>query len=184
MTSSMFDTRRNGWRSGQAWALAALVLGCANADAVAQTFAPYDGTLGYQELAVGPDTYYLAFHGNRDTSGPWVKAAWGARATQLCAAKGAGGYVTLRYIDEPVLPADAALAAAEMPQAWLQPVAGNYIYIPMIIPSGPRDASLDAPGKAGALRCLVAGVLPNDAGRVVRNEDSLAAARAAGVPVR
>ncbi len=169
----------NGLRGLAAAALAGLATA-----AGAQSFQPYDGKTGYQELAIAADSFYLAFHGTRDTSGPWVNAAWAARAAQLCAARGAAAFVALRYPDEAVLPTDAAMAAAPADQAWPVPVASGPVYIPIYLPSGPRITSLDAPGKLGAVRCLPAGAVPRDATRLQTTGQALAAARSAGVPVK
>lgn len=147
-------------------------------------FVADDGKVGYQELAISADTYYLTFHGSRDTSGPWVDAAWQARASQLCTAKGAEAFVALRYIDEAVLAGDIAMAKWNTMHAWAVKVAGAPIYIPMFIPTGPRNASIDAPGKSGPVRCLAAGAQLHDPSRAVRIADSLDAARKAGVPVQ
>lgn len=151
--------------------------------AAAQDFAGYDGRMGYQELTLSAHTHYLAFHGNRSTSGPWVDAAWAARAAQLCKAQGSESFVSLRYVEEPVLTDDPQVAWEDADAPRVIRVAAP-VYIPMFISSGPRNASIDGPGKSGPVRCMPAGATLREPGRAVQVSAALEAARRAGVPVR
>jgi hypothetical protein len=112
---------------------------------------PYTGHAGYQEFRLGPDSWYLAFHGTRDHSMDDVQAAWLSRARQLCQSVRKPYLVELRYVGEPVYDSE-PVARADDPATFK--VAGP-AYIPLFIPSGPRNIPPDiTPTKAAPLRCV------------------------------
>lgn len=75
-------------------------------------FAPFNGNHGYAEIALGPQSWYVAYHGNMQTSPQWLDAAWALRAAQLCQASQQAYFVRLRYVGEPVV-TGAKLTAAD-----------------------------------------------------------------------
>lgn len=150
--------------------------------AQAQQSAIYNGGLDYQELSLSANTYYVAVFSDRLLSATLINAAWAARAAQLCAASGSDAFVPLRYVDEPVIVEDVDISLFDHQAARTHRVAAGTIFVPIFIPSGPREVHLEMPGKAGAVRCLPAGADLRNPARLVRASVALDAAQRAGVP--
>jgi hypothetical protein len=141
--------------------LAALVLVVVPALASAQpsevpSFQPYSGKSGYQDLKVGPESWYVAFHGTRMHSMSTVEAAWWARAAQLCQSANARYVVELNYVGDRALESDGVASFPDDSSANMLRVAG-VVYIPIFTPSGPREFTpMVTPSRIGVIRCLPA----------------------------
>ena len=147
------------------------------------TFQPYAGESGYQDLQLGPDSWYVAFHGTRKHSISTVEQAWKARAAQLCRSTSTRYFVELKYVGDRALESDAVASVPEDSSAYMQRVAG-VIYIPIFTSSGPREISpLLTPTKMGAIRCLsnVEGLRQGKVATEVL--DAISSARKAGLSI-
>jgi len=121
----------------------------------ALALAPFTGEAGYQEVQLDGDAWYLAFHGTRKHGIKQVQAGWWARAAQLCETARKPLIVELRYVGEPVY--DDEPVAQHDDDVSLVRVAGP-VFIPMFIPSGPRNIPPNlTPTKASAVRCVERG---------------------------
>lgn len=117
-------------------------------------FKPYDGREGYQEIQISDHIYYVGFHGGRNAKHNDVISAWAARSAQLCTRDQATHYVELAYPLEPLTQTERDLFLAYEPSANIRQVRTGYVYMPIFVPGGPRDAKIDAPSKLGAIRCV------------------------------
>jgi hypothetical protein len=139
--------------------LAALVLLVVPALASAQSsevpsFQAYSGKSGFQDLQVGPASWYVAFHGTRMHPMSSVEAAWWARAAQLCQSANARYVVELDYVGDRALETDDVASAPDNSSMNMHRVAG-VVYIPIITSSGPREFTpMVTPSKMGVIRCL------------------------------
>lgn len=113
-------------------------------------YGPFSGYTGYQEVKITDQSWYVAFHGDRQTSLEYVKAGWHARAAELCTLQNAAYYVEMRYVREPLLVDD---REAERSQGSLIPAAG-YIYVPIFTQRSAASVSVIAPSKLAAVRCV------------------------------
>jgi hypothetical protein len=122
--------------------------------AFGMTYAPYGGIEGYQELALGADLYFVAFHGARSTPATDVILGWRTRAAQLCVAAGTAQFVELEYSFEPVLTNDPLSfdTNRRSEDATLLPAA--FIYIPIFTPRRTGGAFIDAPTRQAHVRCI------------------------------
>lgn len=148
-------------------------------------FAPYTGTSGYQEIDLGNDTWYVAFHGTRDHGMQSLEAGWLARSAQLCSAAGKQFVVELKYVGEPVSSTDRLSSSDETPyspsQALPLRVAGS-VPIPIFIPSGPREITpILTPSKMAPARCLATAAGLRDGKTAVSIAQALETARGAGL---
>lgn len=147
------------------------------------SFQPYSGDSGYQDLQLGPDSWYVAFHGTRKHSISTVETAWRARAAQLCQAANARYVVELKYVGDRALESDAVAAAPEDPSAHVHRVAG-FVYIPIFTPSGPREiAPLLTPTKMGPVRCLPSIERLRQGKVAIDVQEAIGAARKAGLSI-
>jgi hypothetical protein len=119
----------------------------------AAEFKPFDGFQGYQEIKVSENSYYVAYHGNREAKYDEVVAAWGRRAAELCAQAATAHYVELAYLLEPLTRKEMDAFVALEPAPRMIYAAGP-VYIPIYMPSGPRAARVDAPSKMAGVRCV------------------------------
>jgi hypothetical protein len=143
---------------------------------------PFTGQSGYQELKLGGDSWYLAFHGTRNDVITLVEAGWMGRAGQLCEAAHKAYVVELRYVDEPVYLTDPV--ASNDDGLEIVKVRSGPIFIPIYTPSGPRNVSPTlTPTKAAPLRCIneTTGLRPGKA--AVPVADAINTARTAGMPI-
>lgn len=160
----------------------------ASASAIAQTtempnLAPYEGDSGYQEFSLGPDSWYVAFHGTRKHSMATVEAAWLARAAQLCNSIQKSHLVELKYVGERVLDSDEVARNDAALDAHLYKVAGA-VYIPIFTPSGPREITpVLTPSKVAAVRCFSTDNGLRSGKTAVTTAEALASARKAGLAI-
>lgn len=116
--------------------------------------APFTGSAGFQDISVGPESWYVAFHGTRRHSMPVVEAGWLARAAQLCDSVHKGHLVELRYIDEPLYEAD-SVAEQEADRRPYPLMVASAVYIPIFVPSSPTNIPPHiTPSKMAAVRCV------------------------------
>ena len=147
------------------------------------SFQPYSGESGYQDLQIGPDSWYVAFHGTRKHSMSTVEAAWRARAAQLCQSAGSRYVVELSYVGDRALESDAVAAVPDDSSAYMHKVAG-FIYIPIFTPSGPREITpILTPTKMGAIRCLPALERLRQGKVAIDVREAISAGRKAGLSI-
>jgi hypothetical protein len=118
----------------------------------AQTFQliPFAGASGYQELNLGTDSWYLAFHGEDNFEPRAVVAAWLTRAGYLCESTGKQYVVELRYIGQRVFPEDRLVNHHE-----LIPIqVANRVQVPIYIPIPQPRTPKPTPSKSAAIRCV------------------------------
>ncbi len=147
------------------------------------TFAPYVGGGGFQEIELGGDAWYVAFHGVRQNTMAAVEAAWLARSAQLCLAGNKRFLVELRYVGEHVLSSEPMAHLPSDVSGYAQHVAG-VVYIPIVISSRPQQFSpIITPTKMAAIRCLstVTGLRADKV--AVDAQAALHAARSAGLVI-
>lgn len=133
-------------------------------------YVPFNGNEGYQEIEVDQNTFYVAFHGSKTSKEMEVDTAWHARAAELCSARGANGYIALRYLFEPVLKAKAAATPNK-----IQPSALGRQFIPVgVLPyiildtSPPEEGRVwDAPSHLGHVRCVLDRANMRDPSRIL-----------------
>jgi hypothetical protein len=136
---------------------AALLSAALFATASAQTVeplsvAPFAGESGYQEIPLDATSWYLAFHGTRKHSLAQVQTGWLARASQLCESVRMPFIVELRYVGDTAYEGE---AVAQDAREWEMVNAAGAVYIPMFIPSGPRNIPPHlTPSKSAVVRCL------------------------------
>lgn len=119
------------------------------------SYGPFTGDSGYQDVKLSEQSWYVAYHGNRQTSLDQVQLGWQARVAELCGSLRATLFVELRYVGEPLLPGDPAVAGDPAQEGWIQLAKGSYVYIPIFTPRPNYSAmSLMAPSKLAAVRCL------------------------------
>jgi len=117
-------------------------------------YKPYDGLGGYQEIKVSDDIYYVGFHGTRTSKYDEVDLAWSARGAQLCLQAGAGHYVELAFLFEPLTKKERDLFLALEPAPRFT-YAADFIIIPIPMNTiTEHSTSIDAPSKLGAIRCV------------------------------
>ena len=118
-------------------------------------YQPYEGFEGYQEIKIMDDIYFVAFHGEKNSAGKEVKAAWGLRSAQLCSRNGSEYFAPLKYSFERILYADPELLSKsnKWDGAYFK-VGGEFIYIPMYTPGPDRNASINAPTRQSHIRCI------------------------------
>ena len=158
----------------------------AQAKTEAPAYGPYTGDTGYQEIQLSADSWYVAFHGNRNTNLAWAKTGWAARAAQLCGAQRMAHYVELRYPFEPLTAEDQKSANADdaFSESQLRR-ASHYVYIPIYTPSGSAvTPRVSTPSKLAAVRCVKDMALLMDQKRAVTVEASLNEAEQSGMRVR
>lgn len=115
--------------------------------------AAFAGDVGYQEVPLDGSSWYLAFHGTRKHALGQVQAGWWARAVQLCESAHKPFIVQLRYVGEPVYEEE-PLARYDDDFSTLRVPAGA-VYIPIFIPSGPRNIPPSlTPTQAAVVRCV------------------------------
>jgi hypothetical protein len=142
--------------------------------------APFTGEAGFQELRIGGDSWYLAFHGTRKHAIGSVQAGWLARAGQLCESAGKQYIVELRYVGQQVFPED---QVASYEDFLIVRTAGP-VYIPIFIPSGPRTIPPSlTPTKVAAIRCVERASGLNANLVAIPTTDAKDAARKAGVSI-
>jgi hypothetical protein len=117
-------------------------------------YIPYAGKVGYQEIELGNNTYYVAFHGDNKTSHEEVDAGWLTRSAQLCQAAGMNYFLELKYSFEPVAKSDPNLSQLLPEPSGHFLMASGYIYIPMYIPRNSGAASIDAFSRKAHIRCI------------------------------
>lgn len=143
--------------------------------------APFTGEAGFQELRVGGDSWYVAFHGTRKHAIGSVQAGWLARAGQLCESAGKQYVVELRYVGQQVFPEDPVASNEDFS---IVRTAGP-VYIPMFIPSGPRTIPPNlTPTKAAAIRCVEKGSGLNVGLAAIPVADAKEGARKTGLSVQ
>lgn len=127
--------------------------GLAQAQAVAAPpMALFDGSSGYQEIALAPDAWYVAFHGSRDHGMSVVSAGWLARAAQLCAAVGKSHVVQLKYVGEPVYRGERVAVGGGGQAGSARKVAG-FVYVPIY--TAPQPAvPIITPSMMAPMRCV------------------------------
>jgi len=146
-------------------------------------FGPFTHQGGYQELSLGPDAWFVAFHGTRKYSMNAVEAGWLARAAQLCASIQRKFLVELRYVGEPVFETD-RLAIEPAAEFDYFKTKGSVVYIPIITSSGPQEIPpYLTPSKLAAVRCIStdAGLRPGK--KAVTTDNAIAIARDAGLRI-
>ena len=150
---------------------------------VVPKFAPFLGRVGYEEVPLSADSWYVAFHGTRSHTPAVVQAAWAARAAQLCAGVQRGHYVELRYVGEPVLTDDRITERdARALGRWY--AVGGY-YIPIFIPSfSGQTMTVITPSKMAAVRCVANVDQLRDKTRAVSNQDALQTAKGMGLDIK
>lgn len=140
-------------------------------------FGPYAGDTGYQEIKLADQSWYVAVFGNRKTELAWVESGWKARAAQLCAGVQANYFVEMRYVGERIFIDEKSAAREGGEVSRLMRMAGT-AYIPIYVPSGPREVSdYVVPGKQAPIRCLLNPALLNDRARAVSVQEMLSQAR-------
>jgi hypothetical protein len=117
--------------------------------------APFEGNSGYQEIAISPDVWYLAFHGTRQHSRDAIEAAFWFRAAQLCGSVNKSQVIELVFLGEKLFASDPEVADLEAGANYRQFVKG-FIYIPIYIPTqrSAGGAFYETPSKTSAIRCL------------------------------
>lgn len=154
----------------------------AQVSSAALAYQPSDGLVGYQDIKLSERSWYIGYYGVRDNHWLTIKAAWAARAAQLCSAAGFGHFVELRYVGEPV-------GVAEKHSQWhgepVQALPVASIFIPIIVPrSGVEPPVRVTPNKLAAMRCINSPDDMVDRARAVSVRDSLEAAKQAGLAVK
>jgi len=178
----------SAWRgtaAAAAWAsllLLAPPLAAADKPAVAPKFAPLAGQEGYQEIPLGVDSWYVAFHGTRSHSMPTVEAGWAARAAQLCLGAHKGLFVALRYVGEPVVRQAPTSGSTSFRPGWLRPAGA--VYVPIFIPeaNGPPAPYL-TPSRQGAILCVSSADVLADPSRARDGREAIDLARKAGYAI-
>ncbi len=128
---------------------------CWSMEVLALKYEPYTGVEGYQEIVLGEDLFYVAFHGSRNSAMPEIEAAWKTRAAQLCLERGVAEFIQLHYSFEPVLKTDPPPVPGRRKEAMGSLVrTAGVIYIPIITPRSSGAASVDAPSKQAPVRCV------------------------------
>ena len=148
-------------------------------------YKPYAGADGYQEIAIGANAWYLAFHGLRSNSIPSLEKAWSARAGQLCLAAAKSTFVELRYVAERILTSDPILSENEIGSAKLHPAAA--VYIPIFIPntSGPiTDGMFSSPSKMAPFKCIDDLEELMDKTRAISSSQAVENAKKYGISIR
>jgi hypothetical protein len=134
-------------------AVAMLILVSAAPLAFAQSYAPYDGTAGYQEIKLDADTYYVAYHGPNVGSSGSMPDLWKRRVSELCRNMNAPFYVELNYNFEDPRVNGVDMLASESAAGWMQPVKVGYI--PIFIPTASGPSSINGPTKQAPARCYI-----------------------------
>jgi hypothetical protein len=119
--------------------------------ASAQSYAPYDGTGGYQEIKLDANTYYVAFHGPNVGGTGSVADLWKRRVNEICRTANSRFYVELNYNFEDPRVDGTDMLASEGVAGWLQPVKTGYI--PIFIPTASGPSSINGPTKQAPVRC-------------------------------
>lgn len=138
-----------------------------------------DSAYGYQDIRIGPDSWYVAFHGTRLHSIAQVELGWLGRAAQLCRSIRKRHVVELRYVGEPVFQEESVVRNDKTAPPRATRVAGS-VPIPIFIPSSPVVvARQETPSKMAAVRCIddLNGIRPGKTGIPV--SDALEAANKA-----
>jgi hypothetical protein len=138
---------------------------------------------GYEDIKIGPATWYVAYQGNRSTPPDWIDAAWSARAATICQAAQHRYVVALRYPMEPVTPQDdVADARRGAWSGWTRQNVAGFIAIPIYTPAAPPQP-ITGPSKLGAIRCIDDPQSLKDPKRAIAVDQSLLDTRSAGVIV-
>lgn len=141
-------------------------------------YIPYDGTSGYQEIALPDGAWYLSFEGTRDEKIDKVEAGWATRAAELCQGAGRQYFLEKKYVGERVLKNEPLKLSQQSLMSGLRPAAG-VIYIPIY--TGPRVIKpLLTPSKMAVVSCLDDREQLIDTSRAVSVEKTLTQAGAQG----
>lgn len=148
-------------------------------------FGPYKGDTGYQEIQLSGDAWYLAYHGNGQTSDRWVNASWAARAAQLCVEKHFPYYVEMRYVTEAIF-RDEKIGLMYDNEIFPFMHKATVIYIPIIIPSRSSQAysPVITPSKLAPFKCVGQPDMLIDASRAINVKASAEEAKLLGIKIQ
>lgn len=146
---------------------------CAADASAAIPFGPFAGDTGYQDIKLADKSWYVAVFGNRKTDLAWVENGWKTRAAQLCSGMHEKYFVEMRYVGERILIDEKAVRREGSDVSQFMRTVGA-VYIPIIIPSGPREvADYVIPGKQAPIFCLQNLDLLSDKTRAVSVQEVL-----------
>jgi hypothetical protein len=143
-------------------------------------YKPYDGTEGYEDIHVSDRLYYVGYHGKSGLDPSALPFAWATRSAELCAAIGAKYFVELEHLLEPLTDNERKRFIAYDQTPYTRYVKSYRI---IIIPNySARGGHISAAlSKLAPVRCLYGNEELLDRPRAISVEDSLTAAKEAGL---
>lgn len=117
-------------------------------------FGPFNGDTGYQDIKLADKSWYVAVFGNRKTDLAWVENGWKVRAAQLCSSMHEKYFVEMRYVGERILIDEKTVRREGSDVNQFMRKVGA-VYIPIIVPGGPREIpDYVIPGKQAPISCV------------------------------
>lgn len=146
---------------------------CAADASAAIPFGPFAGDTGYQEIPLAEKSWYVAVFGSRKTDLAWVENGWKTRAAQLCSSMHEKYFVEMHYVGERILIDEKVVRREDSDVSRFMRTVGA-TYIPIIVPSGPREiADYVIPGKQAPIVCVQNPELLSDKTRAVSVQEVL-----------